>query len=401
MRAALHIEGEVAPGFEGVRDAFAANFDERGDVGASCAVHRDGRTVVDLWGGMADPETGRPWTRTTTALVYSTTKGVTAVCVHLLAERGVLDLDAPVATYWPEFAAGGKAEITVADVLSHRSGLPVLDERLDRAALLEGSAVTATLARQAPLWTPGTAHGYHALTYGWLLGEIVRRASGRRLGAVLTEDITGTLGLDLWIGLPADHETDVAPLLDAVPDPGALDRLADPAARELATRIAATASDPTSLLARAASSNGALPTPHAATWNDPAARRAEIPAANAVTNARSLARLYAACIGEVAGLRLLAPATVERARTEQVRGPDAVTIAETRFGLGFRLPTPGAPMLGEGSFGHNGAGGSLGFADVDAGIGFGYVPNQMVASPTGDPRTAALIAALREALARA
>ena len=399
MTASLRVEGHVDAGFEGVRDAFLANFETFGEVGASCAVYRDGTLVVDLRGGVADLGTGRPWTDRTVALVYSATKGITAVCVHLLAERGLLDLDAPVARYWPEFAAAGKADVTVADVLSHRAGLPVVADPLGRDALLAGRPVADALARQAPLWPPRTIHAYHALTYGWLLGEIVLRTTGRTLGGLLTEEVAGPLGLRTWIGLPTREEPEVAPLIDAVADLGALDRITDPGVRAVAGRVATAAATPTSLLARAATTNGALPTPQASTWNDPALHRAEIPAANAITDARSLARLYAACTGEVDGLRLLSPATVERARAEQVRGPDAVTLVETRFGLGFRLATADKPMLGEGSFGHDGAGGALGFADVQARIGFGYVQNQMVSSPTGDPRTGALLSALRDALA--
>lgn len=398
MTATLRIDGEVAPGYDEVRDAFMANFERFGEVGASCAVYRDGALVVDLRGGLADPRSGRPWTDRTVALVYSATKGMTAVCLHLLAERELLDLDAPIARYWPEFAAAGKADVTMADVLDHRAGLPVLTTPLERTALLAGRPVAEALAAQQPLWPPRTAHGYHALTYGWLLGETVLRATGRTLGEVFADDVVRPLGLRAWIGLPEAEEPAVAPLIDAVPDPGAVDRITDPEARAVAALVMAATADPGSLLARAATTNGALPTPDAATWNDPALHRAEIPAANGITDARSLARMYAACVGDVDGVRLLSPETVDHARTEQVRGPDAVTVVETRFGLGFRLPTASVPLLGEGSFGHNGAGGALGFADVDARIGFGYVQNQMVSSPTGDPRTAALVAAVRRSL---
>jgi CubicO group peptidase (beta-lactamase class C family) len=398
MTSTMQIHGEVAPGFEGVRDAFVANFEQHGEVGASVAVYCDGKPVVDLWGGLADPVSARPWTRSTTALVYSASKGATAICAHLLAERGQLDLDAPVAAYWPEFATAGKDQLTVGHVLSHQAGLPTLDQTPSRAQFLAGTPIVEALAQQKPLWEPGTAHGYHALTFGWLIGELVRRTSGRSLGTYLADEVVAPLSLDLWIGLPPEHAADVAPLLDGIPEPGALDRITNPAARALVEQVAAAAKDPTSLLARAATTNGSMPTPHAATWNDPAVQQAEIPGANAITNARSLARMYAACVGEVDETRLLSPETVERARTQQVRGPDAVTIAESRFGLGFRLSTAGVPMLGEHSFGHNGAGGAQGFADTQSRIGFGYVQNQMGASPAGEPRTAGLISALGAAL---
>jgi CubicO group peptidase (beta-lactamase class C family) len=393
------IHGEVAPGFEGVRDAFVANFERYGEVGASVAVYQDGAPVVDLWGGTADPATGRPWTRSTSALVYSATKGATSICVNILAQQGKLDLDAPVAEYWPEFAAAGKDRVTVTQLLSHQAGLPVLDTTPGRAELLAGAPVVEALARQRPIWEPGTAHGYHALTFGWLVGELVRRISGRSLGRFLADEVAAPLGLDLWVGLPADRVDEVAPLIDAKPDPGVIERIADLRVREVAERVATAAKDPTSLLFRAATTNGSMPTPHAATWNDPAVQRAEIPAANLITNARSLARMYAACLGEVDGVRVLSEETVERACVEQVRGPDAVTIVETRFGLGFRLSNATVPMLGEGSFGHNGAGGATGFADQRSRIGFGYVQNQLAVAPAGDPRTAGLVTALRAALA--
>jgi CubicO group peptidase (beta-lactamase class C family) len=398
MADPVAVEGSVAPGFEGVRDEFAANFAQRGDVGAAVAVYVDGEAVVDLWGGIADPATGRRWERDTPALVYSATKGATAVVLNLLAERGELDLDSPVAAYWPEFGAAGKDRVTVAQLASHQAGIPVPTEPLTRAELLAGAPVVAALARQEPLWEPGTRHGYHALTFGWLLGELVRRVSGRSLGAVLAEEVAGPLGLDLWIGLPRDRAAAVAPLIDGVPDPAALDAVTDPAVRELVLRIVAAVSDPGSLFARTLSTNGALPTPDATTWNDAEVHAAEQPAANGIATARSLARMYAACVGEVDGVRVLSEKALDRARTEQVRGPDEVLIGESRFGVGFQLATPGAPLLGEGSFGHAGAGGALGFGDATARVGFGYVQNQLGASLLGEPRTAALVAALARAL---
>ncbi|MCW0212630.1 MAG: beta-lactamase family protein [Pseudonocardia sp.] len=396
--AELQIHGDVAEGFDGVRDAFRDNFTERGDVGASVAVYVDGEPVVDLWGGTADPATGRPWERDTIGLVYSATKGASAVVVNLLAERGLLDLDAPVSRYWPEFAAAGKADVTVEQLLSHQAGLPVPTAALTRADLLASTPVVEALARQEPLWEPGTAHGYHALTFGWLVGELVRRVTGRSLGTVFAEEVAAPLGLDLSIGLRADRVPDVAPLIDGVPDPNALDAITDPVVKEQVLRVLAALTDPTSLFARTLSTNGALPTPHAGSWNDAAVYAAEIPAANGITNARSLARMYAATVGEVDDVRILSEKAVDRARAEQVRGPDEVLLSESRFGTGFQLPTAAAPLLGAGSFGHAGAGGALGFGDVGSRVGFGYVQNQLGASLVGEPRTAALIAALHAAL---
>jgi len=393
----LQIDGTVRPGF--VREEFETNFRGRGDVGASLAVYVRGELVVDLWGGIADPATGRPWERGTVGLVYSATKGATAVLVNRLAEQGVLDPDAPVSRYWPEFAAEGKDRITVAQLLSHQAGLPMPSEPLTREELLAGTPVVEVLARQKPMWEPGSAHGYHALTFGWLVGELVRRATGHSLGTVFADEIARPFGLDFWIGLPADRVGSVAPLIDGVPDPNALDAITDPEVKERALKVVAAMSDPSSMFSRALSTNGALPTPHAATWNAPSVYAAELPAANGITNARSLARLYAACVGEVDGRRVLSEAALDRARVEQVRGPDGVIIGESRFGIGFQLSTQTAPLLGEGSFGHAGAGGALGFGDVSSEVGFGYVQNQLGASLTGEPRTAAVTDALRRALA--
>jgi CubicO group peptidase (beta-lactamase class C family) len=197
------IEGDVAPGSERVRDVFGDNFEGHGDVGAAVCVYRHGRKVVDLWGGLADAGTGRPWTRDTLQLVYSATKAATATCAHLLAQRGELDLDKPAADYWPEFAAQGKADIPVRWLLSHRAGLPVIDNPLPLADLLAWDPMAAALAAQRPVWERGTAHGYHGRTFGWLVGELIRRVSGRSVGTFFAEEIAGPAGLDFYIGLPA------------------------------------------------------------------------------------------------------------------------------------------------------------------------------------------------------
>lgn len=198
----IEISGEVASGYEPVRDAFRANFDKHGDVGAAFSLYVRGEKVVDLWGGVADATTGRPWAEDTLQLVYSTTKGATAICAHVLAQSGALDLDAPVAEYWPEFAAEGKGTIPVRWLLSHRSGLPTVDAHLTPADVIEWQPIVAALAAQKPYWEPGTAHGYHALTYGWLVGEVVRRVDGRSLGRFFADEVAAPLGLDFFIGLP-------------------------------------------------------------------------------------------------------------------------------------------------------------------------------------------------------
>lgn len=387
----MDVRGEVAAGFEPVREAFVTNFDERGDVGAACSVYVHGRKVVDLWGGLADQKHGRPWEEDTLVLVYSTTKGVTAICVHRLAQDGRLDLDGPVASYWPEFAAEGKGRITVRDLLSHRAGLPALDAPLSREDACAWTPAVEALARQAPFWEPGTRHGYHAVTYGWLVGEVVRRAIGRSVGRYLAEEIAPRLGLEFWIGLPESEEGRVARLRP--PGPMRIDREALAAMPpEQLERLRAMA-DPGSLMQRALN-----PTDPPFSYNRPELHRAELPAANGIGTARSLARLYAATIGPVDGFRLLEDATVSAATEERSAGPDAVLALDTRFGSGFFLPSPFSPLMGPRSFGHSGAGGSLAFADPDAGVGFAYVMNQMQQGLSADPRPAALVSALRMAL---
>lgn len=400
MPETMQVAGTVAPGFEAVRDAFETNFAEHGDVGASCAVYVEGKKVVDLWGGVADPATGRPWGERTVTIVYSVTKGAAAVAVHLLAQRGEIDLDRPVAEYWPEFAAGGKGKVPVRMLLSHQVGLPALAKTLTLDQVLARDPIAEALAEQEPLWEPGTAHGYHALTYGWLLGELVRRVTGRSFSRFFAEEIAGPLGLDFWVGLPEGADADVAKLINAPPpDPNALDAITDPAAKEVALAIGAAMADPQSLFSRALSTNGALPTPDADSWNDPRVHRAEMPGANGITNARSLARMYAACVSAVDGVRLLSDETVRDAMREQSNGPDRVLIGPSRFGTGFMLSGGLAPLMGETSFGHPGAGGALGFADTKTRVGFGYVQNQLGGGPTGEPRTAGLIDALQRSLA--
>jgi CubicO group peptidase (beta-lactamase class C family) len=393
------VEGFVAPGFEAIRDAFSENFAVHGEQGASLGVYVGGEMKADLWGGVADPAAGRPWQVDTVSIVYSVTKGATAILAWLLAQRGVLDFDAPVTKYWPEFGGGGKSAVPVRYLFTHQVGLPYLDQRLSREEVLDGSRIVEVLEQQSPVWEPGSAHGYHALTYGWLAGALIRKVTGKRLGDVFAEEIADPLGLDFHIGLPAGQEGRVAPLIDAPPpDPHALDAIHDPELKAVLLAMGAAALDPQSPFSRALSTNGALPTPDARTWNDPRVYRSEMPAANGISNGRSLARLYASTIAEVDGIRLLSDETVDKARAEQASGADRTLMVDTRFGTGFQLPTADAPLLSPDSFGHSGAGGALGFADTRHRVAFGYVQNQLLSAPAGDPRTRGLIAAVRAAL---
>ena len=384
------VEGHAAEGFGPVVDAFAANFHQHGEVGAALTVYRRGERVVDLWGGIADPRTGRPWTPSTPAVVFSSTKGVLAIGAYLLVQEGRLDLDAPVARYWPRFGQAGKAEITVRWLLTHRAGLPALDRPLTRDEVLTWDPVIAAIEAQAPLWTPGTAHSYHTLTYGWLVGEVIRRVAGDSVGSFVRRRLAEPLGLRLWIGMPSDAREQVAWRLPPLPD-------ADPeAAREIRAGLA----DP--IVSRSATMGGAFAFPadgaHV-TFNDPDIQAAEIPGANGIADARSLARLYAACVTPIDGVRLLSPTSIDDALIERSSGRQHYGAPDRgeRWGTGFLITSPPhVPLLGPRSFGHPGAGGELAFADDEHGVGFGYVNNQMGGVP--DDRARLLVEALKECL---
>ena len=386
------IDGEVAAGFEPVREAFAANFSEHGDIGAAVCVYQYGRPVVDLWGGIADPETGRPWTRDTLQLVYSATKGATATAAHMLAERGALDLDAPVVKYWPEFAANGKTDIPVRWLLSHQAGLIALDQPVPLNEALAWHPMAAALAGQRPLWTPGAAHGYHGRTWGWLVGEVIRRVSGQMPGRFFAAEIAAPLGLDFFIGLPADQRERVSRMAYQRP---AVDLTAVPAESvpEDLRELVAAWRDPNSFSNRAY----AVTDPAEIDFDSPEVQAAELPSSNGIATARALARMYAALIGEVDGVRLLAPETLELAAKEQAGGKDQVMLIPSRFSSGYMLPTETNPMIGPNSFGHTGRGGSLGFADLEHGVAFGYVMNNIIGG-ADDMRAHWLVEAVRRSL---
>jgi CubicO group peptidase (beta-lactamase class C family) len=386
----VQVNGAVAEGFEPVGEAFAANFRTLGERGAALAVYRDGHRVVDLWGGTRDVDGSLPWERGTAQIVRSATKGVVSAALLLLHQRGELDLDAPVRTYWPEYKAAGKEHTRVRDLLAHRAGVPVLDRPLTPAEAADPDLAAAAVAAQAPVWEPGTAHGYHAQTFSWLTGELVRRVTGRSAGAWIAEHLAGPAAADFWLGLPAAeaHRVGRVGRLQAPEPAGAL--------RVRPKRAVADAyADPGSLTRRAFAAITPLPDE-----NDPAYRAAVLPASNGIATADGLARVYAALIGEVdGGTRLFTPDTVELARGERSAGPDRVLVVPTRFGLGPMLHGTASPLLSPGSFGHPGRGGALGFADPESGIAFGYVTNGFRSSVTADPRAQALVRAVRTALA--
>jgi len=389
MAAEFKIEGEVDKRFESVRKAFAENFEKRGELGAAVALLIDGRPVVDLWGGYFDKAKNRPWNRDTLVNVYSTTKGLTATCAHRLIDQGKLDPDEPVSRYWPEFAQAGKKDLPVRYLLSHRAGLPAIRKVLAEEALFDWDAMAASLAEQEPWWQPGTKHGYHAMTIGWLVGEVIRRITGRGLGRYFREEIAEPLKLDCHIGLAAAEDSRVSDLLPS-PPPGP----------DEPNLFVEAMKEPEGATAKAFLNPPVLTKPNLV--NTRSWRGAELGAANAHTTARSLARLYGSLArgGEIDGYRIVRPEALERFYAEQSYGPDQVLMQmPTRFSMGFMLSQPDA-MFGphRKAFGHPGAGGSLGFADPQAKVGFGYTMNQMANGLLIDARASALIDAFYAAL---
>ncbi|MFF3871697.1 serine hydrolase domain-containing protein [Streptomyces sp. NPDC001978] len=385
------VNGTVAGGFEPVREAFVRNFELLGDRGAAVAVYRDGHKVVDLWGGTKDIDGTAPWEQGTAQIVRSATKGVAAAVLLLLHQRGELDLDAPVGAYWPEFKAAGKERTLVRHLLAHRAGVPVLDQPLTPEEAADPDLGAAAAAAQAPVWEPGTDHGYHAQTYSWLTGELVRRVTGRPVGEWIAAEIARPVGADLWLGLPESEHARVGRVGPAeVPE-------AEGALKTRPKRSVAEAyADPESLTRRAFAAITPLPDE-----NSRAYRAAALPASNGIATADGLARFYAALIGKVdGGQRLFTPETVRLARAEQSAGPDRVLVVGTRFGLGYMLHGTASPLLSPGSFGHPGRGGTLALADPDSGIAFGYVTNGFRQSLMADPRAQALVRAVRTALAQ-
>jgi len=387
--------GHCASGFEPVREAFLQNFRDGLEVGAATSVVINGETVVDLWAGYADANRKHSWNRDTIVHVMSTTKGLTALVAHRLVERGLLDLDVPVAQYWPEFAQNGKASLPVRYLLTHQAGLPALDAWQPAGKLQNWAAMTALLERQQPLWEPGSAFGYHAVTFGFLVGEVIRRVSSKTVGQLIREEIAGPLGVDFELGFGEDIDARVAELLPAPPAPeGVMD---------LVRSITA---NPMTVMARAFLV--AIPSPDTDN-NARAVRACEMPSTNGHTNARALAMIYGALArgGAIDGVQLLSRESIARASELQVGGIECVSMAEMSFGLGFAVRRPGVDVPGPAAFGHAGFGGSEGLADPGRKLGFGYVMNQLghtspeqfvhatkVTAPASDPRATRILRAL-------
>ena len=386
MAAVPEIHGSCDARFVGVREALAENFRDRGEIGAAVALSLDGRAVVEIWAGWADRARRRPWRYDTLVDVFSVGKAMAATCLLTLVEEGRLDLDQPVSRYWPEFAAQDKDEITIRMVLSHRAGLPGIRRPLPETAMYEWGTMTAALAAESPWWSPGRTHGYHVNTFGFLAGEIVRRVSGNSLGELFRRRIAEPLEADFSFGVGqeddgrvADYlfEIEMAPTRDAPPGEEG----------ERAELLRSVYFNPPGI--------SGLGTVNTRAW-----RAAEMPSTNGHGTALAIARIYnaLACGGTIDGVRVLGEETIEAAIAEHSCGTDFVLDRPSRFGLGFQLTQPERPLgTGRRGFGHFGAGGSLGFADPDQQLAFGYTMNRAGAS-WQNPRNRALIDAVYTAL---
>jgi CubicO group peptidase (beta-lactamase class C family) len=394
MKTQVPIHGRCAPRFERVREVFAHGFESGAEIGASVCFVQDGEVVVDLWGGHVDRARTRPWQRDTLVNTYSTTKGMAALCAHLCIERGLLELDAPVARYWPEFAAKGKERIPVRWLLSHQAGLAAPRRKISVDELFAWQPFVAALAEQEPWWEPGTKHGYHALTFGHLVGELVRRVSGRSLGRFFRDEVAAPLGADFHIGMGPELDARTSDLYGKLLPP----KLEGPALEGPLGAFFRDMRDPTTLTGSAFGN----PELGGGLVNTRAWRAAELPAVNGHGTAGALARIYGVLArgGAQDGVHLLTPASIERARAEQASGPDAVLGGmPMRFGLGFMLRQDLMPFSPNPSaFGHPGAGGSIGMADPDAKVGFGYTMNQMQMGLVGSAGAFAMLGAFFEAL---
>jgi len=359
------LQGHCAPGYEAVLEAFRANFSERAEVGASVCVTHRGRSVVDLWGGVAVAKTGMPWGRDTISIVFSCTKGAAALCAHMLIERGALRLHDDVGKIWPSFASHGKEGTTVANMLAHTSPVPHVRDPVRAGGFADFDYMVERVAAEPAWWEPGTRQGYHGVTYAWTVGNLVRLAAGRPLGEFFRAEIAERLGLDFYIGLPESEEVRVANLIAP-----------DPAEMNLESKFTQAVMQPGSLTNLFLTNNGA------ADFNSREIHAAEIGSANGMTNARGLALLYAALAQGGGGL--VRPETIARmSRVSAATHMDATLQQPMRFGLGFMKSTDNRAMggdsliIGEEAFGHVGMGGSLGFADPEAELSFGYTMNRL------------------------
>jgi CubicO group peptidase (beta-lactamase class C family) len=382
------IQGTVARGFERVRDAFAKNFSDRKELGAACVVEIRGERVVDLWGGVRDRATREPWQPDTMVMVFSTTKGMSAIAIAVAHSKGLFDWDDPVAKHWPEFAQRGKDRITVRELVSHQGGLSAVDEPLDARKLGDLDGLARALAAQAPSWTPGERHGYHALSLGWYEGELIRRVDPkhRSLGRFFADEVAAPLGIDFHIGLPASVPRERVAKIHGHPMIALLFHM-----HTLPWRFVVDMMRPRTLTARSFM-NPRLKT--GADLDKPEFRAVEMPASNGIGSARAIARAYGAMAtgGRELGIQPATMAALVRPATPPRGGPrDLVLHVDTRFSCGFMKPCSVCTFgTTDSAFGTQGAGGSFGFADPDRGLGFAYVMNRMGFHVADDPREKAL-----------
>lgn len=401
MRASSDVvRGTVAPGFEAVREAFERNFRERREDGAACAVYFRGEKVVDLWGGTRDPKTGAPWEEDTLVLVFSTTKGISSMALAVAHSRGLFDYDERMATYWPEFARGGKQDVTVRQVLSHQAGLPAITEKMDLAVLGDPDRVADAIGKQRPAWTPGEHHGYHGISLGWYEGELLRRVDPQRrtIGRYLAEEVATPLGLELYVGLPGTVDRDRIATIQA--DHFALRMLFN--IHKLPPSFVLGFLAPGSITNRAFSNPAVLGDPKR--YNDEALRALELPASNGIVRVRDVAKAYGTlAIG--GGALGLTPATLrelELPASPPTKGSfDLVLRREMTYGLGYCKPSASFRFgSSDRAYGTPGAGGSFGFADPDLQLGFAYAMNRMDFYLVQDPREVALSKAAEACAAR-
>lgn len=386
----IDVHGTVDPRFESVRAAFAVGFDGKPDMGAALAVRHRGELVVDLWAGVRDERSRQPWREETPSVIFSCTKGLVSILAARLVQEGRLDYQAPVAQYWPEFAAAGKGAVRVKDLLAHRSGLSAPRVPLTTEQIIDWQTVVTQLAAQEPLWEPDSGYAYHAITHGWLAGEVIRRVTGLSLGAYFAELIAEPLRADAWIGIPADVHSRVAHM-----------QVGSTLAQLTAQQASARTPGVTDWSEIAMTLGGAL-APELITvdggFNDPAVQAAEIPGAGGIATARALATIWSATVVETGGVRLLDSEVLDSAAVVQSEGAPVWNVPGPwpRWGMGLQLDSEARRFLTGASVGHDGAGGQSAFADPTHEIGFAYLTNQMEA--IDDQRATRVIDALRESL---
>ena len=381
----VKIQGSVKPGFEPIAAAFENAFAGRPQMGAGLHILIEGETVADLWGGVADARNGRAWEKDTPTTIFSCTKGLVSILAARLVQEGRLDYSAPVARYWPEFAPSGKQDVTVGEALAHKAGLSAPRTDLTEDDIVDWDRVASTLAAQEPLWPLGSGYQYHALTHGWLAGEIIRRVTGKSVGTYFRELITAPLGVDAWIGLPAELAEKPAHIRVSQP---LIDLWAEEAKKPAPNWPYKAMTLGNALPVDLVSETGG--------FNAPRIRAAEIPGAGGIASAEALATMWSAVVTPTRGIRLLSDETIEAATRVQSQGQPVFggDPPYSRWGYGFQLDSEARRYLGDACFGHDGAGGQVGFADPRRQIGFGFVTNWMMGPE--DQRATSIIETLRQ-----